>query len=351
MISIKRLLDQKDRSGDAIEPDRDEVEALKQMCHLLLNGCASHIVRGRESDCYSLRQTLRGLARQMEESQSATSLLSMSNDAVEALESYGQRTNKYLRDENEQMHAMVTMLADTVGELAGQTDASVARLHAIEEDLGLASGLEDIRAVRSNLENCLRALREAGAQQRRSSGTIAQRLRDNIAMVQQGAPPDPKDQPSEIDLFEACWGGSTSMQSATTQYVAAFKLQRAEQIASRFGESATQQMLSALGTQLKNALGPADRLLPWKGTSIVMLIQTMSSMAEVRAQLAKAVIKVGMQSIDVGGKSALLAVRVDWALFPPSDMPSLDAAITVVDAFLSNRQSPVLNTTPRSVAG
>ena len=126
--------------------------------------------------------------------------------------------------------------------------------------------------------------------------------------------------------------------------MAAFRLQRAEHIASRFGEPVKHQMLSVIATQLKTTLGTGDRLLRWKGTSYVMFINSTAAIQEIRRSLANTVAAVGQQYIEVGRKSALLSIGVDWIVFPQGGRP-LEAVFTEVDAFLANTKpapSPVM---------
>jgi GGDEF domain-containing protein len=344
MISIKRFLEQR---GKAPGAERDLVEATMQMGRLLLDAIADHMVRGNEADFRVLSRTLNRLARKMDGPQSAMSLLGISSDAVEAFETHCQRTTQYFREQNEEMQSMVAMLTDTVADLSGQTDASVDRLQKIERQVAQASELDDIRTLRANLEESLRSLREAAAQERSSSAATVKRLQDQIETAQKRVPEDPRhSRPNytDIDLTpEPCEGPA---ESTPTAYVAAFRLQRAEHIASRFGDAVKMQMLTTIGTQLKTLLGPTDRLLRWKGTSFVMFIYSTDAIKEIRSRISGIISTVGQQYIEVGRKSAMLSVGVDWILFPQSDRPSLEAVFTEVDAFLANAKpessSPVV---------
>jgi GGDEF domain-containing protein len=345
MISIKRFLEQR-RNGPG--PGRDVVQALTQMGRLLLEAMATHMVRGNETDFKLLRGKLNGLARRMEEPQPAMSLLGISSDAVEAFKTYCQSTTEYLRQQNEERQSMVAMLTDTVADLSGQTDASVAVLQTIEKQIECASELDDIRVLRANLAESLRALRQAAAQQRSSSVATVERLRGQIAMAQAQIHDNSKHSrgnQDEIDLIPELSEGP--IESLATSYVAAFRLQRAEHIASRFGEAVKRQMLSMIATQLKTVLGPKDRLLRRKDMSFVMFINSTDSVKEIRGRLLSAVGKTSQQYIEVGSKSVLLSVGVDWVVFPQADRPSLEAVYTEVDAFLANTRrasSPVMTT-------
>src|ERR1022692_4441048 len=154
MISIKRLLEGRDASG----PDQNSVEALMRMSCVLLDAMAKHMVRGNETDIRIFRRTLNRLARHLEEPQSTMTVPDIFSGAVEALETYCQRTTEYFLEQNRERHSMVAMLADTVAELSGQTDVSVAelsgqpdvsvtRLQAMEKQIEQASELEDRRVL------------------------------------------------------------------------------------------------------------------------------------------------------------------------------------------------------------
>jgi hypothetical protein len=332
MISIKRLLEGK--NADRGQKNLPE-PPVRQMGSLLLDGMATHVVRGHETDLKVFRRTLTALERQINEPQSALGLLALSSDAVEALETYSRRTNAYVSEGNEQMSSMIAVLTETVVEMSDQTDASVARLQAIEKQVELASGLDDWRTLRANLENCLLALREAAAQQRSHAANIAQRLQQQIGKAQQRTAIELRRQSfsdADLDLMPE---PSEDAKSVWTSYVAVFKLQRAEHIASRFGEDVKNQMLSLIGTQLKTTLGPNDRLLRWKGTSFVLFLKTTDPPAKLRRQLSNAMAAIRQQYIDVGSKSALLSVAADWIMFPESQCPSLEAVFAEVDAFLA----------------
>jgi GGDEF domain-containing protein len=337
MISIKRFLDQR-RNPSAAE--RDMLAALTQMGRMLLDGMARTVVHGRETDWNTLHQTFGEIAQRMEAPQSTLGLLSISSDAVEALETYCQETSEYFREGKEQMRSMVAMLTATVGDLSGQTDASVARLQAIEKAIEQASELSDIQDLRSNLESCLLALRETAAQQRARSAVTEQRLREHIEVAEKRTAEEYKHGsfgPGGIDLAPEPPDGP--LEEVPTSYVAAFKLQRAEHIAKRFGEPVRRQMLATIGTELKKVLGPDDKLLRWKGTSIVVFISSTATAGEIKARLYGAVAATGQQYVELGRKSALLAVGVDWILFPQSDHPSLEAALGEVDAFLAGAKA------------
>jgi GGDEF domain-containing protein len=232
---------------------------------------------------------------------------------------------------------MVAMLTDTVADLAGQTDASVGRLQSIEKQLGRASELNDIRALKASLGESLQALREAAAHQRSSSTATIVQLRTQIAVARKQAADDTRPRvfiPGDIDHIVEPSDGAA--ESCSASYVAAVRLRRAAHIASRFGEPVRHRMLAMIGTQLNTMLGPQDRLLRWKGASFVMFLNSGETIGQVRARLAETVSITSQQYIEVGNKTSLLSIGVDWIVFPQADHPSLEAVFSAVDAFLGN---------------
>jgi GGDEF domain-containing protein len=332
MISIKRFLEQK--RTDA-QPDGHVLQASLEVCRLLLDGIANHAIRGREIDWKVLDQTLRGLLRRMDGPPTTFGLLEIASEAVGSLEAYSQSTARYLREESEQMQSMVSMLTHTVADISGQTDASVGRLQSIERQIEQVSGLDDIKALNASLGSCLQAVREAAAQQRKDSAETVRQLQEQIETTQRRAANNRTARLDKAEIDTLAEPFEELSEKPRTGYVAVFKLRRAEHIATRFGESARHQMLALVGDSLKAVLEPDDRLLRWKGTSFVMFHHTTAPIQEVRARLSKAVAATGQHYIEVGKKSALLSIGVDWMVFPEAQCPSLDAVFAEVDAFLA----------------
>ena len=64
-------------------------------------------------------------------------------------------------------------------------------------------------------------------------------------------------------------------------------------------------MLGLIATQLKTAMGSADRLLRWKGTSFVMFINSTETIQDLRLRLGETVAATGHQYVEVRKKSVM----------------------------------------------
>src|SRR6266496_1016326 len=117
MISLKRFLDH--HLTTSASPEHDISEAMRQAGQLLVDGIARNTVRGRETDFKTLRQALHLLTQQIDQPESAMSLLTSAGEVVEALETHHYHTTEYFRERKEQMRSMVLMLTDTLADISG----------------------------------------------------------------------------------------------------------------------------------------------------------------------------------------------------------------------------------------
>ena len=128
---------------------------------------------------------MKGLLRRTDEPPSPFTCWRSLASAVEALESQRAAHNQ-LPARAERPYAIDAGDADRyLADISGQSDVSVARLQAIEQQIERAH--RDWRTwatLRARLESCLAALRDAAAQQRKGSTATVQRLREQISGTQ-----------------------------------------------------------------------------------------------------------------------------------------------------------------------
>jgi hypothetical protein len=311
------------------------LQAALQANRLLIDAIAASTVRAREEDMQALVSTATRALRTLENLDSPLSLLECASQVVEAMALHSAQTADYLSGQSEQMQSIIGMLTDTLADVSGQHTDNITRLQAIEQQIEQVSELDDMKALTASLGDCLEAVRDAAARQRRASASTMDRLQSGLDSAQDRMAAKraaASRSHSEIDLMPE----SSEPDTAITSFVAAFKLHRAEHIAARFGEGTKQRMLSLLSAPLKATMGPVDRLLRWKGASFVLFRSSPMSLAQIRAELAEVVSRTGEHYVDVGTRSALLPVVIDWTVFPQSKRASLEAVFSEVDDFLAS---------------
>jgi GGDEF domain-containing protein len=319
MISIRRFLDRSDPPAD----DHDLLAASLRLHELLLSEAAASDRPGHpagEPDSGPKSDLL----HRLENATTPAEVLAIANQAVEAAHHDTRRAVAIGEEQRQQMQSMLAMLTETLADVSGQADTSVAQLQEIEHQVQRASTPDDIRALKENLASCLTAVKESIVQQRKVTMATLERLQNQIQRSPQSATAAPAPAP-----------GTGGAPRAEAEYVAAFRLQRADHILTRFGEAARDQMVTVIGEVLKSIEGPDDRLMRWKGPSFVMLVNSPDHLIFVRRRIAAAVSKIGQRYVELGKNSALLAVGVDWTVFQQARYASLDLVFADVDAFLN----------------
>jgi GGDEF domain-containing protein len=310
MISIKSFLERTGQDGGDLA---EESLRLRD----LLDRIA--VRRNLKTDSkLDLHLKSQALLSRLEDAGLLPEVLAIANEALELSESEIVSANESFDEHNRQIKSMVAMLMATLADINGQSDESIAQLQGIEKKIERTIGLDDVRALRESLAGCLTAVKEAAVQQRKATESTVERLRDHIRR----APPVPMENKA---------GGPAE---GAAEYVATFRLQRAEHILARFGEEAQNQMLAAIGEGLKTIQGPNDRLMRWKGPSFVMLLSSSDGLLSLRRQLSATVMKICQSYVELGKRSTLLAVGLDWVVFPQDRFPSVEVMFAEVDSFL-----------------
>jgi hypothetical protein len=277
-------------------------------------------------------QTPAALLQRLEGPVAPFEVLAIANEAVAAMEQDRRAIGERQRLRNEELQAMISMLAETVRSISEQKDASVGRLQRIERRIEQASMLEDLRLLKTSLAECLEAVREASAAQRKQSGETIQMMQGQISKVQSRVPAALRPRPEEVCRV------SPAAEAMAAEFVAVFLLDRETSIAVRFGEDVRQSILKFLNQRLKEALLPSDRMVRWKRAAFVASLKRPGTVQDVRAELGSLARVEIPQFIEIGNRSIRLPISLSWAVFPGANFPSLDRLFEKVDEFIAQAQ-------------
>ncbi len=312
MISIRQFLE---KSGESSPEDQEFLQASLRLRRVLKESASSGDRSAPEAATdFGLKS--QKLLRCLEDATAPADLVLIAGEALELHEESRRRSAEYYGEQGAQLQSMVAMLTNTLADISGQSDESVARLLNIERQIEHASRLDDIRALHGSLERCLSDVRQAVIQQRTAGSSTLDRLRETIRNVpgQTAAPVDG---------------------AMMAEFVAVLRLQRSDYIRDRFGETVRDRMLALIGETLKSASIAEDRIMRWKGSSFVVFLKSSEGLLAIRRRVAQLVNKIGQRYVEAGKNSALLAVSVDWAAYPQARFSSLDAVFAEIDAFLA----------------
>ena len=153
MISIRSYLERLNRpvsrqTGQACQTD-DLSPALRQALRILLAGLPFE-----SADRTKGRSTIDGLLTRLDGALRPFEVLEIADEALAAIEEDAKAARDHRRGRNEELQAMISMLAETVASISVQKDSSVTRLKQIEQQIERATVLEDVRALKATLSDC-----------------------------------------------------------------------------------------------------------------------------------------------------------------------------------------------------
>ena len=332
MISLRRFLyDGKQTAAASLR------EAAAELRRLLTVGVEARGRWGRDLATPEFELTVRELLRALEGVSSALELARVAAAILGALEEHTARAAGYFREQSRQMQSMMGMLTATVADISAQSDGSVSLLQELERKIEHAVSLEDMRSLKESLATCLAAVKEAAIHQKNATAATVERLQEHIKRAPQPPEAVPRRSPAENQGRQERTGAD---------YVAAVRLQRAGHIQERFGRDAVEQMLAVVAAGLKTIQGPKDRIMRWKGPSLLLFLNSAENIAAIRHRLAAAAARISQGHIEVGAHAALLAVAVEWILLPQTQYPSLEVVFAEVDSFLDGKAAGEPRTNP-----
>jgi GGDEF domain-containing protein len=333
MISLRKFL-------TASQPPDDE--GLRRVVGLLLQGIGLHAVQGDPLDHQKFRQDMQRLLEEAEANPSIQNLLLCTGSALKTLEDYNQRTSRHIRMQGAELQHMISMLTRTVAALGAGSEKAVGNLQEIEVKLEKASVIEDVRALKLRMEECLDGIRQEAARQRIEAVRTTATLKEEIHQTQGrlraaggGLVLDPSTGlPARSAAVAALEEAALGSHSA---FAVLFIVDRVAPINARLGYAAGDQVLKFYLEELRQKLPPSDRVFRWSGPAFLAVLERRDTIEKVREQLRFTVPGKLERTVSLSNRSALVSVSATWAVFAIG-LP-FEVLIEQLDGFLSS-QSP-----------
>jgi len=317
-ISLKKYLDSRPEQVAA---------ALLRMVRLLLQGLDLHAVKGDAADCEKYRADIRHIGDSLGERPAASEVLVAAGTIVKAMEEYNSRTSRFIRVQCAELQTMVGMLTKTMATLASGSESSITRLQAIEKQLHKASMIEDFQTARLRLAECLENLRGEIARQREESQRTVAEIASHLTKSQERAAPSAAVRAERRQDPVTGLPGRPEAEAALVElatknrraYAVVFVIERLELINVRFGYAAGDQVLLLFSQHLAQSLSGADQLFRWSGPALLALLKREGTPTEVREELTRITAPRLEKTVHVGGRSVLLPLGANWAMFSVAD--------------------------------
>jgi GGDEF domain-containing protein len=311
VISLKKLLATK----------TDEEPALSRVVWLILEAIACHAIETDPAEREEFQNTLRFIAKKVEESTGNASTFVLAGEAIKSIEMYNRGVQRSLYSQVKELQSIVSLFTRSMLNISKGSTSSSTNLRQIERQIEKAGQIEDLRALKIQLELSLKGICEEAAQQEERSATIAKHIQDTMSRPESAAVLAAA--VSDIDLVTGLPSFNMVPQAlgaaiagGCNTYAVLFCVDRIEIINSRFGSASGERVLITLGERLAQRFSGADALFRWRGPAFLALIERTESEMAVRDEVARVVSTRLEQQIELSGRSALLPISASWVLVP-----------------------------------
>jgi GGDEF domain-containing protein len=309
VISLKKFLS----AGD------DDARSNSRLAWLILEAVACHSVQSDPSEHQAFQAALRQIVAKMDEAKRNDEMLVLAGEAIHSMETYNRGVQRSLGSQIKELQAIVSLFTRSLLQVAKGSAGSAAKLHHIERQIEKSSQSEDLRILKSQLEESLEVICGEAVEHERRSAEIASQIRDTMSRPESAAVLSEAvadlDMVTGLPNFRAAEQAiRAAIAARTSTYAVLFCVERVEVINGRFGFTIGDRILMLYGQHLAQRLSAADRLFRWRGPGFLALIDRTGPEISIRAEMARLVSARLEQEVELGDRSVLLPVSASWML-------------------------------------
>jgi GGDEF domain-containing protein len=331
MISIKRYLN----------ASREEAP-LRKVISLLISKIGSTAVRCDLAEFEAFTTDIEGVRNRLSPDLTPDSLMGLAEASVQALTTYNKRIRILLDTQRNEVQNILSMLQNTVVNIAGENTRSGKRLQEITLELEESGRITDLRVLKGRLTECLTGLREEMLQQKTDAAVTLENLRvtiergrDSVALGAEHRPDPVTGLPGHDEAVAAM---ETAVGRGTRQYAIVMIVNRVQMINRRFGQKLGDHMLVGFKEHVAKQLSGSDQLFRWTGPTFVAILERPKPIGIVRLEVKRLLDAKIEVNYSAEGKSVLIPVSAIWSALPLTCMPDADKQIQEFVTAQSNRE-------------
>jgi GGDEF domain-containing protein len=301
VISLKKLLD----------TTSDEGALTLQAIALFLDITAQRAVDYDFAKQAAYQRGMRDVCERIKHTSEAASLLLLADEAAKLTDEYNRGLEEHLRCLSSEKQSALSLMIEGFIKICADSEAAAQNLRFIEQELGKASRLQDIRSLKSQMAGCLEALSRESARQEKG----AEGLQKQIGLHNPGgAIYDPVTALAGALPAESYIRGCAS--SGQQIYVLLVVLKSLDVVNRRYGYSAGDRLISRYGGALVQRLPEGGRLFRWHGPSFVAVLPMPESDSAANAEAARIAGAPSEYLIEQEDRSILLKTTPAWMVLP-----------------------------------
>lgn len=239
-----------------------------KLAETLLKSIREYAVAGNSADRERFQALVGELSRQMVSTDDDAGLLMIAGAAQQALRQYERDTNSHWHGRTTELQHIVSTITAALAEFGDRHSQAAERLVTLEHSLEAISALDDLRAVRKKIEECVTALRKEHQHHAETQSLVSQTLAPKVRGLQ-------ADPATGLDTRQAAEAAIENelCQEPEGIYLALFVIHRIQQINSRYGHAVGDELLTTFLRQIADSLGRRDRVFRWSGPAFLALVR------------------------------------------------------------------------------
>jgi GGDEF domain-containing protein len=325
-------------------PDEDPADlgsanetALRRMVLILLEAVEVHTIPGDEIDYRQFRADIRHISESFTRATNPDDIFVLSGQFFILTKDYFDRATRFISLQNAEYQKMVSMFTDTISTFNSSGQRTVLSLKEIEQQIEHATLIEDVRALRVRLGECLGNIRaeidrhevvtaevERGLDQEPSPLVASQPMLHSVNDSVTGLPTE---QQAKSDLMSA-------LEADDESFVVPILIQGIEKTYAQLGNEVGDSCLYKFSQALRALSDKGYSLYRWRGNTFLAILRRPVTIPEVRRELHSLIGTARNQSIQVGDRIIWLPVSAAWDVIAVK--PPLSSLLLEIDKFLTS---------------
>ena len=309
---------------------RNDLETgMASSLHLLVEALAAHAINYDAEHYSSYQQKIRDSGEKLKAAENGKSAVALATETIDLVQGQTAAVQQFINSLAAEKQAIIHLMTESLLNVCARSESTAQHLRQLETELGKASQVKEIRALKDQIATALDSIcREAKGQEEQ-----LKELQPVVAQLRMNKPASdavtglPGVTEAE-EMFQAL------AHAGGPAYVVALTIRNLDVVNRRISFAAGNKLLVMFSQEIAQRLSGRDRLFRWRGPCFVAVLPRESGLRSVRQEAAKFGSISQERTIEDDHSSLFFKMSTAWRLFimpPPADLPKLSKQI---DSFL-----------------
>jgi len=300
------------RGGKTPEAAPTEPVNFTDQLQILIRGIALHSIESQPQDFAALQEHMGEIARSLCSESAPADLMAAIGKCLRILEDYNRKAAGLFKSQVEELKGMVAAMTDTLQFIASSSEASVKQLGFVESQLQRASGLDDLRQLRTYTSACLNLVKRESTRLQVETAEKIKSLKQDVARLSvrlKTAAVDESEDPVTGLPARAAAEQAIENRVSTKKscVVALFLMDQLASINGKFGREVGDDMVMSSAHTLAKKLSGAT-LYRWSGPGFVAMFDPLVPSAEAERRARQAAAQKLERNIEAGERMLMVVV-------------------------------------------